>query len=70
MKRQYPCQCVDALCGVCAGHCTKVSDLTLYHVDSSYRHEVRMCEDCANEAYESGEWSTEPAERDEVSDAY
>lgn len=59
------CECSDPGCPCCQGHCERRSAVTLYRVDMQDESGTRFCENCANDAYESGVFAdTHPDDRD------
>lgn len=58
------CECSDPECLGCAGHCTRDSAVTVFRVDTEDRTGTQFCGPCAEEALESGVFTTEaPAVR-------
>lgn len=48
------CQCADPQCPYCAGRCTRDYELTIYRIDMEDHTGTRMCEQCSEDAMQSG----------------
>lgn len=64
MSKQVKCECADAMCPVHRGESCqwsggKPSTTILYRVDMEDRTGTLFCEGCADDAMESGLFSTE-----------
>ena len=51
------CECSDPGCPACLGLCGKSAVMTLYRIDMQDLTGTDFCEDCANDAMESGLFS-------------
>jgi hypothetical protein len=61
----YPiCECTDMHCPCHDGtqFCTHVDTTRLYRIDMEDKHGIRMCDDCASDAFESGLFTDEKGE--------
>lgn len=54
------CECADGGCPVCHGACKKCSSVILYRVDMEDRTGTAFCEQCAEDAMESGLFTDNP----------
>ena len=55
------CKCADPKCPECGGLCENDHTTTLYRVDMEDQTGTPMCVPCAEDAYESGVFSDQPA---------
>lgn len=54
MSKKTKCECADSGCPKCKGKCERKAMQTLYRVDMEDRTGTRFCNECAEDAYESG----------------
>lgn len=48
------CQCGDSECPHCSGECADKATTTLFRVDMGDETGTSMCDECADDAYQSG----------------
>lgn len=48
------CECNDPQCPACFGDCNRQGSQTLYRIDMEDRTGTVFCDDCAEDAWESG----------------
>jgi hypothetical protein len=59
------CECVDVGCAECVGQCQKLAGADrLYRIDMEDWGGTLMCDGCAADAYESGVFTSVPADGD------
>ncbi len=62
------CECSDPHCPFCAGHCRNWSNIVLNRCDMDDKTGVAFCEDCAEDAMDSGVFTNMDDSEDETSD--
>ena len=60
MSRKNLCKCSEGMCPCCFGSCWSVATVTVYRVDMEDATGTPMCEGCADDAMDSGLFTTEP----------
>jgi hypothetical protein len=62
-KKMMPCECADPGCPIHPGlsHCEKRAEVTLRRADMEDWSGVRFCADCADDAMESGVFTSQGA---------
>lgn len=56
------CECADPGCPYCEGHCKNNGNFILYRIDMEDTSGTCFCEDCAEDAMESGVFTDITAE--------
>lgn len=54
-----PCECADPGCPVCHGHCRHRGELVVRNIDDEVGSGFKMCQGCAEDALESGIFTTD-----------
>ncbi len=65
MSRRY-CDCADPGCPCCGGKCTGAYAYTLYRIDMADRSGVNFCQQCGEDAYDSGVFTDEAPSNPEI----
>ena len=65
MTTKPPCEDSDPQCSICHGHCQHEGTIILYRIDMEDQTGTLFCEQCADDASESGLF-TDLVEEDET----
>lgn len=59
------CECSDNHCPACFGQCKEPATTTLYRIDMQDLTGTRFCEACADDAFESGLFTSKQEEEED-----
>lgn len=59
--KKLTCMDADPNCPVCHGQCQNKATIKLYRIDMEDNYGTPMCENCSNDAFESGVFSNKRA---------
>lgn len=54
------CECADPGCNACNGLCTNLAKTTLFRIDMDDYTGIDLCDECTEDAMESGLFSLQP----------
>ena len=64
MTTKLLCEDGDLQCPACHGHCTRIGTTILYRIDMEDKTGTLFCEECADDASESGLFTDEVEEEE------